>query len=550
MKPTAENPRKSLLSTPLTASLKGIRRGIERESLRVRSDAQLAQTDHPISLGSALTHKFITTDYAEAMLEFITPVSSNAESAYNILADIHSHAYHRVGDELLWPLSMPCRIPSEDQIRLARYGRSNLGQYKSIYRQGLRNRYGSLMQVISGVHYNFSMPDDFWPLWRDIKGSQKPLKDFISESYMGLVRNFFRYGWLLTYLFGASPAADLSFLEGGSSTLPLERLGRHTVFLPGATSLRMSSLGYKSKAQDMLSICYNSLDEFVRDLRLATTHANVTYAKIGLKCRGNYQQLNMNTLQNEGELYAPIRPKCVLRAGETLSDGLERKGIDYVEIRSLDIDPYAEAGISLKQIYFLDVFLTYCLLKDSPSVSQQQQDVMMQNFAKVAGYGRTSTLQLLKDGFPISMKSWAEEVFADMSDIASALDSAYCSELFRQALANQQVKLNDQELTPSAMLLNDMKCHSLDMTELAMKLARKNRRALLARNPMLVSDDDFAKEAEASLARQRAIEAADTLNFDEFLQRQSRPCAPVLSPRNCTNRFCRLPTPLEPCVGH
>ena len=279
MKTTLQTVLKRFLPAELSPYLQGIRRGIERESLRVSGDSELARTNHPESLGSALTHSLVTTDYAEAMLEFVTPVSNNGEQVQSILADIHTNVYRHLGDEVLWPLSMPCRIPHEDQIRLAEYGSSNLGRYKSVYRQGLKNRYGSMMQVIAGVHYNFSMPEHFWPMWQKVLGDQGPLKDFISASYMGLIRNFMRYGWLLSYLFGASPAVDCSFLTNSGNSLPLEKQGDRTLVGKDATSLRMSSLGYNNKAQDALFISYNSLNDFICGVKAATNQANVAFCK-------------------------------------------------------------------------------------------------------------------------------------------------------------------------------------------------------------------------------------------------------------------------------
>ena len=379
----------SLSRPEFSAALKGIRRGIEKESLRVNGDSRLASTAHPSSFGSPLTHAWITTDYAEALMEFVTPVGTKAKESLEIMTDIHRHVYRHLGDELLWPVSMPCTIETEDDIELAGYGNSNVGTMKNIYRRGLKNRYGSMMQVIAGVHYNFSMPDSFWPVWQQIKCDREPLQNFISESYLGLIRNFFRLGWLVPYLFGASPAVDSSFLKHVRGKLPLQAIGRASHYLPKATSLRMSKLGYNAEEQDSLAISYNSLPEFVSGLRQAASRSNPVFEKIGVKRHGKYLQLNANTLQEEGELYAPIRPKRVTKPGEKLSCALESRGVEYVEVRSLDVNPYAATGIDLEQIYFLDVFLTYCLLKDSPDISRQQQRTAKQNLHKVQAAGGT-----------------------------------------------------------------------------------------------------------------------------------------------------------------
>ena len=139
-----------------------IGRGIERECLRVTAEGTLAQTPHPRALGSALTHPSITTDYSEALLEFITPVSRDIDETLDILARIHGFVYRQLGDELLWSSSMPCIVSGDAGIPVARYGQSNVGRMKTVYRYGLGHRYGRLMQAIAGVHYNFSMPEAYW----------------------------------------------------------------------------------------------------------------------------------------------------------------------------------------------------------------------------------------------------------------------------------------------------------------------------------------------------------------------------------------------------
>ncbi len=531
MKQSWQNTLESLSRPEFSVALKGIRRGIEKESLRVNDDSSLASTAHPAHLGSPLTHAWITTDYAEAQMEFITPVGTEAEETLRILADIHRHVYRHLGDELLWPVSMPCTVETEDDIELARYGNSNAGKMKTIYRQGLKNRYGSMMQTIAGVHYNFSMPENFWPVWQQIQGDRQPLQDFISESYLGLIRNFFRFGWLVPYLFGASPVVDASFIKHARSKLPLKKRGQESYYMPQATSLRMSKLGYNTKEQNNLPISYNSLPEFVSGLHQAASQSNPVFEKIGLKRKGEYQQLNANTLQMEGELYGPIRPKRVIKSGEKLSDALQGRGVEYIEVRSLDVNPYAATGVDLDQVNFLDVFLTFCLLKDSPDFSRQQQRIAKQNLNKVATCGRDVSLELLDGENPRSLKTWAEDIFSDLAEVARLLDKADQGENFLAALNRQHQKLKDPALTPSARMLKDMAEQELEVNELALSLAKKHRRKLLKTDYTQLQDGEFEWEAVASRQKQRELEKAETLSFDEFLRLtfNSSPSAPLPS---------------------
>ena len=184
-----------------TSVLTGMRRGIEKESLRARPDAGLALTPHPAALGSALTHPNITTDFSESQLELVTGAHASIEACLDELTQIHQAVYRvlqAAGDELLWVSSMPCELPADETIPIGRYGNSNVGRAKSVYRMGLGHRYGRRMQTISGIHYNWSLPG-------------------VSDAqYFGLIRNFRRHAFLLLYLFGASPAAIPRFLFSSS----------------------------------------------------------------------------------------------------------------------------------------------------------------------------------------------------------------------------------------------------------------------------------------------------------------------------------------------
>ena len=220
-------------------------RGIEKESLRVTAKGQLAQTDHPAGLGSALTHPYITTDFSEALIELITPATDSVEGCLDFLADLHTYTYSQMPrDERLWVSSMPCQLEGDDHIPLARYGSSNIGRMKTLYREGLGHRYGRVMQTVAGIHYNFSMPENFWAEYRAIRGSQDDLQTFQSRQYLHLIRNFHRHCWLLPYLFGASPAVNKSFPQGREHDL--QEFDEVTLYKPYATALRMGNLGYKS----------------------------------------------------------------------------------------------------------------------------------------------------------------------------------------------------------------------------------------------------------------------------------------------------------------
>ena len=337
---------------------------IEKESLRVMSNGELSMRNHPIGLGSALTNRYITTDFSEALLEFVTPAFGTTWEALQCICNIHQYTYSRLGDEMLWPASMPCRIPADEGIPLARYGRSNVGRMKTIYRRGLGYRYGRQMQTIAGVHFNYSIPDPFWVAYREIVGETASADEFRSEQYLGLIRNFKRFGWLVLYLFGASPALCKSFASGNVASM--QSLNKDTYYEPFGTSLRMSDLGYSNKNQSRINISLNSLEEYVRDLSRAIATPEPDYEKIGVKVDGRYRQLNANLLQIENEYYSSVRPKRVAMSGERPTAALRRGGIEYVEVRSLDINVFDPCGINQNTMRFMEAMLIYCMLADSP----------------------------------------------------------------------------------------------------------------------------------------------------------------------------------------
>ncbi|MEP4300258.1 MAG: glutamate--cysteine ligase, partial [Paraglaciecola sp.] len=325
---TSFSARLATLQNPsIMKTLTGIKHGVERETLRINPNGGLAQTPHQESLGAALTHEFITTDFSESLLEFITPPETSIDKTIGQLKDVHKFVMTNIGEERLWPMSMPCFIENQEAIPIANYGTSNVGKMKSLYRVGLKNRYGSMMQAISGVHFNFSLPDEFWEKWLADDSTIKADKDSISSAYFGLIRNYRRFCWVIPYLYGASPALCRSFIKGKETGLPFKTLGKGTYYLPYATSLRMSDLGYTNSAQSGLNICYNKVDSYIASLRAAINQPSENYEMFAGKKDGKYQQLNSNVLQIENELYSPIRPKQPTRSLEKPTDALDERGV-------------------------------------------------------------------------------------------------------------------------------------------------------------------------------------------------------------------------------
>lgn len=492
-------------------------RGVERETLRYTPDGAIAQTPHPQSLGSPLTHRWITTDFAESLLEFITPVSHDVDTLMAQLSDVHHFAQSKIDNEKLWPLSMPCYVGCEEDIQLAQYGCSNTGRMKTLYRTGLKQRYGSLMQIISGVHFNFSFPEIFWDaLYGEQSEAQR--QETKSTAYFSVIRNYYRFGWLIPYFFGASPALCSSFIQDRKTDLPFEAIGK-TLYLPYATSLRLSDLGYTNHAQSVLKIGFNSIDQYLTGLNQAIRTPSEAFAKIGVKVNGEYRQLNSNILQIENELYAPIRPKRVAQSGEKPSDALARAGVEYIEVRSLDVNPFSPIGITEQQVRFLDLFLTWTALSDSDPMDNCELECWRDNWRKVVLEGRKPGLELQIGchGEKLTLAVWAKRVFADLTIIAEQMDNANGGTAYQEVCQQLADWIDHPEKTLSAQILEQT--HLLGgLGNVGRYLGEKYQEINLQHAYQTYSSLVMEQEVTRSLAAQQTIEQQETQSFDDFLQ--------------------------------
>ena len=489
--------------------------GIERECLRVDGNGRLALTPHPRALGSALTNPQITTDYSEALLEFITPTSTGVEQTLASLESIHRFASQRLDGELLWSPSMPCELPDEESIPIARYGSSNIGRLKYVYRKGLALRYGKTMQCIAGIHYNFSLPEGLWQLLQRHEDGGMALRDFQSAHYIALIRNFRRYSWLLMYLFGASPALDKGFLRGRPHQL--EELDAETLYLPYATSLRMSDLGYQSNAQAGLTPCYNNLASYTDSLRKAVGTPYPPYVEVGTHKDGEWVQLNTNILQIENEYYSNIRPKRVTYTGERPIQALTSRGVQYVEVRCLDINPFLPVGIDLTEARFLDAFLLFCALEESPQLDNGECGQCTDNFLTVVKEGRRPGLELRRDGQPVALKTWASELIERIGQLAGLLDRAQGGNAHAKALEAQQAKVDDPELTPSAQVLARMTEHDESFVKFSLRQSRLHAESFREQPLPAERQQAFETLARESLAEQSRLEQQEVGDFDLFV---------------------------------
>jgi glutamate--cysteine ligase len=493
-----------------------VQRGIEKESLRTTPSGSIALSEHPKALGSALTNPFITTDFSEALLEFITPANNSIDDCLGFLDAIHRFTYqHLENDERLWVCSMPCPTGDLEDIPLARYGNSNIGRLKTLYRSGLSHRYSSLMQVISGIHYNFSMPQEFWPEFQKQCGDSGSVKEFRTSKYLHLLRNFNRYSWLLIYLFGASPVTCKCFAKGRDHSL--EEYDDGTLYLPDATCLRMSKLGYQSDAQKSIFVCYNDLDSYVESLNSALHTNYPPYEEIDKKANGNHLQINTNLLQLENEFYSSVRPKRVTNPGERPLSALLRDGIEYVEVRALDLNPFLPLGIDAQQIRFLDAFLVFCLLDDSPNCNRKEQVEIAGNIEAVVERGRSDSLSLTNQGEAVSMRDWATDLLDNIAYSAGLLDQGLDDQPHAAGVLAQKNKIDDSTLTPSGQVLAAMQKDNISFYKFGMSLSEQHRQFFNSAPLNAEYQARLDKASIESLAKQSAVEDSDAIDFDSFL---------------------------------
>lgn len=497
-----------------------LQRGIEKEGLRVDANGHLALTPHPAQLGSALANPWLTTDFSESLFEFITPIFSTIDSSLDYLHNIHALASKKLEGEQIWAASMPCILPEDNAIPIAQYGTSNIARMKTIYRVGLGHRYGRAMQTVAGIHYNFSMPDEYWQASFVEEKGKKPgsateLREYIDSRYLDLIRNFRRHYWILIYLLGAAPCFDRSFIHGRKHKM--QSLGENDLYLENATSLRMGDLGYQSDAQKSLFVCYNDLETYIETLGEALHMPYADYEKIGIIEDGEYQQLSAALLQIENEFYSPIRPKRITQTGETPLTALAARGIEYVEVRCLDINPFCSLGIDSETIRFLDAFLLFCLTSESTLCNREEFHLISENQARIVNEGRNPDLKIYCGTKEIPMRECARHMLENIDKLATRLDQAHGGTRYSDSVQLQLARIEDASLTPSARCLAEMERNGESHVEFIGRQTRQFYQEFVSYDIDKEIEQGLLADAEASHRKQAELEQEKTVSFEEFL---------------------------------
>ncbi len=442
--------------------------GLEKESQRVTSEGELALTPHPAALGDKTQNTRITTDFSESQIEMVTPPLPSIEETYRSLKQISSEVKDAIGNEMLWPLSMPPKLPDEELIPIASFNDTEEGRKKEEYRKNLAKRYGKKMQMISGIHYNFSFDGRLLNLLYDNFGNGMDRKEFVNEAYFAAARNFLRYRWLLIYLFGASPVCDSTYYPVIKKELAViqkccpDCCNAIKDFDKYATSLRVSRFGYSDTNDGKNSVLFNSLSEYTGKIE---------------------KMLIEGSIQRESEFYSPIRPKQVVSEGETQLEALQKRGVEYMEVRIIDLNPFEELGISIDQMRFLHIFILFCLLNESPEITETELEEINFNHHLVSLFGRRKDLPLYRYSNNYKrLRDFGEEIFKKLSDIAVIIEDSTGDKNYITSVGKEYQKLIDPELLPSQRIASEMIKVKEGFLQFGVRYAKKYSQVLSGRN--------------------------------------------------------------------
>ncbi|PIE42351.1 MAG: glutamate--cysteine ligase [Gammaproteobacteria bacterium] len=493
------------------------RRGIEKEGLRYTYTDRLSEKSHPKTLGSPLTHQEVTTDYAESLLEIVTPAFRNSRDTQAHLCYLH-RVLAQDSYEYMLNGSMPAYIADTEAVQIGWYGRSHAGQMRRLYRKGLALRYGKAMQLIAGMHFNYSICNRLFNHYAEILGCHFN-RQFVDQCYMNLVRNLRRYAWLTAYLFGHSPAVDKSFLHGKSHTL--DTFDDETLYLPHATSLRMSDIGYQNKTGHLVSA--NSLAQYIHDLAAAVKTPCKAFEQMGLyDVNGDYQQINTNLLQIENEYYTAARPKQLMISGEPPLRALADRGVAYVELRTLDINCFERTGISQNQLDFLEVFMLFCLFDEAPIFDKTDEKEAKTNMANISRYGRDPEVLINNRGQPTGVSRWGSEILEAMRPIAEAMDSEKHRPHYVSLIERELEVVANPELTPSARIMRHLSGEitgtPMSYHQFITNLSRKHMQVSREMGLTPAEKAKVDKDAEISLKKEKKLaKKSKKTTFDTYL---------------------------------
>lgn len=356
---------KIIKENSLGADIKKGRFGIEKESVRVNENGELATTPHPEIFGEKTENPYITVDFSESQIEMITPTVNSVEKAYDFLRNIHEIVATNLKDEYLWSQSVPPILPSEELILLGKFP-----QNKELerYREKLALKYGRKKQLLSGIHFNFSFDDEFLKELYELSKEKISFKEFKNNIYLKISRNYFKYGWMIIYLLGASPVIHETYLQ--KCIDKMKKFTDDTYYFENLVSFRNGSCGYRNEKDFFVN--YENVDKYVESLEKLIEKESISSAK---------------------EYYSPIRLKTK-KPKEILKE-LKNSGIEYLEFRSIDLNPFSEIGIEKVDLEFLHLFILFLFLKDDEPFEEKDYFRYLKNQEILANRGNSGEFRLI-----------------------------------------------------------------------------------------------------------------------------------------------------------
>ncbi len=440
--------------------------GIEREGLRVNRDGILSLKNHPKVFGDKMLNPYITTDFSESQIELITPVFSTCEEIYNFLNNLYDIVALEIRDEYIWPQSMPCIIMDDKVIPIATFNKSPEGEKSRKYRENLIKKYGGKKQLISGVHYNFSFNEDMIKKLHDNTNTELNYRRFKDNIYLKVTRNYLRYRWLLLYLLGGTGIVHESYT--GECVKTLQEISQGAFSNDGAMSYRNSECGYKNKVE--LFPNYTSVNNYVKSIN-------------GF--------IKNDLIESHKELYSSIRLKA--KDNNNLFNSLLDEGINYLEYRSIDINPFDKCGISLDDLHFLEIFNLFLLISEEESYDNWQEEAY-DNQKIIARYGQNN-VELKKNGEVIYKEKWALDILNQIQEINKELS------LGKDSLIDTMIdKVKDNRLTYTYRIINKVKEEGyidahINLAKKYKEDAYKNRFKLVGYEDLELSTQILMKES-------------------------------------------------------
>lgn len=339
--------------------------GIEKESVRVKKDGRLADTPHPEIFGDKAKHSFITVDFSESQMELITPAEKSVKEAYDFLRNIHEVVSMNLKDEYLWSQSVPPILPDDKDIPIAKFPQN---RELEIYREKLGEKYGRKKQLLSGIHFNFSFDDEFLEELYTLLKPSEDFKEFKNEIYLKISRNYFKYGWMIIYLLGASPVVHETYLQ--KCLDKMKKYNGETYYFEDIVSFRNSSCGYRNK--DEFFVDYKNVESYIESLN---------------------NLINQNIISSPKEYYSPIRLKT--KNTKEILNELKNSGVEYLEFRSIDLNPFSKIGIEELDLEFLHLFILFLYLKDDEEFTEKDYFRYLKNQELLANNGNSKDFKLI-----------------------------------------------------------------------------------------------------------------------------------------------------------